>query len=512
MNEITEFANNLARSEFKFFAQRAFNVIEPSTPFEWNWHIDCISEHLEAVRRGEIRRLIINMPPRSLKTMLVSVLFPAWVLGNEPHERFITTSFKFERAVQMSLACRTIIESDWYRSVFARTRIDPSQGQKHNFMTTERGLYYSSAIGSVTGAGASYIICDDPLAPDEAISDTIRNGVNQTIRGTLFSRFNDPRVGRFVMVMQRLHEDDPTGNLAKEGGYTVLKLPAEAKHPVSIALGDKHTWHMDAGDLLFPARLNRDVLTELRRNMTEAAFCGQYLQEPVPLGGGEFKDTWVNYYQAGGVQPKTMNVAILVDAAGGEELQKKKRKLSDYTAMMVVGKGRDQNYYLLDVVRDRLNPTERVEMLFDLHEKWNGLAGKPPKVGYEKYGMMTDTHYIRERQRLSGYNFSLIELGGQMIKEERIRRLIPDMQNGRWYFPANLLYTDKQGRTFDLVRELVNSEMLTFPKSKYDDCLDALSRVYEADLGLAFPKAEVRQAQRMVNEMYMEQPSSWMDW
>lgn len=192
-------------------------------------------------------------------------------------------------------------------------------------------------------------------------------------------------------------------------------------------------------------------------------------------------------------------------------MNKKKRKSSDWTAFMVVGLSNDNNYYLLDIVRDRLNPSDRVDTLFTLHRKWNALTGKSPKVGYEKYGMMTDTHYLRDKQRREGYYFPLIELGGRMMKEERIRRLIPDMQQGRWYFPENLIYVDSDDRRFDLVSELVNSEMASFPRGRFDDMLDALCRIYEPEMGMIFPRVQVKNDMMVRGIERGSESGGWME-
>lgn len=506
-SQIMDVLNAACRLSFDAFAHKAFTLIEPGNNYEYNWHMDCIAEHLEASFRGEISRLIINIPPRCLKSVLVAQLYPAWVLGKEPHHQFIGASYAHTLAERNVMRTRQVLQTEWYKQCFPETEISRDQNQKDYFTTTKAGQYKGTGIGgTITGFGASTLIVDDPINPMEAASDTIRNSANEYIRSTLFSRFNDARKQRMVMIMQRLHEADPTGDLYKDGGYTLVKLPAEAKTSVHIRLNDK-TWTMDTGDLLNPARLPAEALYQMRTDLGEYNYAGQYLQEPVPLGGGEFKDGWVQFYQQGGIQPKTMNIAILVDPSGGDELKKKKKKTSDFTAMMVVGLAPDQNYYLLDIVRDRLNPTERIDMLFMLHQKWNQLGGKPPKVGYEKYGMMTDTHYIRDKQRLDGYNFPLMELGGQTMKEERIRRLIPDMQNGRWYFPQSLMYVDNEGRNFDLVAELTKSEMPTFPRARFDDMLDALSRVYEPDLRLSFPAMKKTLVQR---SMPKPQEGGWL--
>jgi predicted phage terminase large subunit-like protein len=240
-------------------------------------------------------------------------------------------------------------------------------------------------------------------------------------------------------------------------------------------------------------------------------YAGQYLQEPVPIGGGEFKPNWIQYYSQGAIKPKEMNVYIMVDPSAGEESNRKRKKLSDWTAFMVVGLAPDNNMYLLEVVRDRLNPTERIETLFMLHRKWNAVCGKPPKVGYEKYGMMTDTHYIELKKREDAYHFPLIELGGSQSKEDRIRRLIPDMNMGRWYFPNAMDYIDNEGRRFDLVKEIIDSEMATFPRSRHDDCLDALSRIYDMDM--VFPRPKQNMVEKAIKASYNANrgSTSWED-
>lgn len=488
-----EFVDALCREKFDAFAQRAFSIIEPAIRYEWNWHLGCIAEHLEASMRGEIPRLIINMPPRTLKSYKVAKAFPAFVMGREPHKKFICTSYGFEVVEANARDCKQIMTSDWYKNLFPETVISPLLDRITNFATTRGGQYYAaSALSPITGIGCDYMICDDLIKPMEAYSDTVRNSTNANLRTTLLNRFNDRRTGRFIMVMQRLHDDDPTGHLVRDGGYHVLTLPAETKKPITIMLGE-HKWEMAENSLLFPARLSRVELDRIRLDMTEYNYAGQFLQSPVPIGGGEFRDGWVQHYAQGSIKPKEMNVAIIVDQAGGEELNKKKKKLSDWTVILVIGLAPDNNYYVLDMVRDRLNPTERIETIFMVHRKWNAICGKPPKVGCEQIGLMTDTHYLNEKKKQDAYHFPVVPLGaGQRIsKEERIRKLIPDMQNQRWYVPDTHLYVDGEGRRWDLVREFIDVELKTFPKSRYDDIIDCASRILDADLSMVFPKPKI---------------------
>ncbi|CAM5999258.1 unnamed protein product [Sphagnum balticum] len=501
----------MCKTRFDAFAERAFRILEPGIKYEWNWHIGCIAEHLEANLEGELPWLIINLPPRQLKSTLVAQLWPPFVLGRQPHHQFIGASYAASLSERNVVNARKVMNDSWYREVFPEAQLDIER--QDYFTTKKNGQYKGTGIGgTVTGFGCNTLILDDPINPKEAASDTIRNHTNEEIRSTLFSRFNDRRDAHFVGIMQRTHEDDPTGNLARDQRYYVLKLPAEAKKRIYIpALKAGHDWCMEAGELL-TERLTQKDLAELRDDLGEYNYVGQYLQEPVPVGGGEFKSRWLQHYQDGGVKPKTMNICILGDPSAGDENNKKKKKLSDFTAFMVVGLAPDNNYYLLDIVRDRLNPTERVETLFMLHRKWNALAGKPPRVGYEKYGMMSDNHYIKAKMKEDGYNFHMVELGGRVDKESRIRRLIPDMEGGRWYFPANLQYVDNEGRSFDLVRELEMSEMPTFPKARFDDMLDALSRVYDEDMMMTFPRPKQTEKQKMLSSAFKDESGvDWMD-
>ena len=502
--------NAICRESLEAFTCKAFTIAEAGNQFEYNWHIGCIADHLQAVYKGEIDKLIINMPPRAGKTLSTSVALPAWAMGKTPTIKFMLTSFKAPLAENMTRKTRAVMKSDWYKSCFPDTVVSSDMDRQYHFETTAGGQYISSAMESATGSGCDIQICDDPLQPNEAASDKARQNSIDTIRGTLFSRFNDPRKLRFILNMQRLHENDPTGDLLKDGGWTHLKLPAEAKgKSYHIILGNKK-WEMPEGTLLFPSRFTPEVLDEKRTLLGDYNYAGQFLQEPVPIGGGEFNEGWLQFYMSGGVKPKEMNVVILVDPAGGEELNKRKKKSSDWTVMDVWGLANDNNYYLLDRIRDRLNPTDRVNTLFMLHRLWNEKCGKPPKVGYEKYGMMTDTHYIREKQKQDCYNFPLVELGGATSKEERIRRLIPDMQNGRFFFPVALPYIDQDGRKWDMIDEM-RSEMKSFPRAKHDDIMDCWARIYEPELFLVFPKPR----DSMVSKAYAAssvKADSWETW
>lgn len=505
--------SRLAETNFDAFAQRAFKIIEPAVQYEWNWHIGCIAEYLMANLMGQIPWLIINEPPRTLKSTLVAQLWPAFVLGRQPEHQFIGAAYASSLSERNVIKASQIINDAWYKAIFpeVQLRID----RMDYLETTMNGAYKGCGIGgTVTGFGCNTLLLDDPINPKEAASDTIRKNTNAEIRSTLFSRFNDRRSAHFIGIMQRTHEDDPTGNLAKDPRYFVLKLPAQNRKKTTIYIPHPRSlepWQMKPNEYLTP-RLTASDLEEMRNDLGDYNFVGQYLQEPVPVGGGEFKNKWVQHYQDGSLKPKNLNICILCDPSAGDEINKKKKKTSDFTAFMVVGLAADNNYYLLDLVRDRLNPTERIDTLFTLHRKWNALSGKPPRVGYESYALQSDLHYIKSKQKQDTYNFQVIKLGGKIEKEARIRRLIPDMQTGRWYLPPNLQYVDNEGRTFDLVRELVESEMPTFPKARFDDMLDAMSRVYDEDMMMTFPRPKPTTKQKILSSGQSDTEDDWRNW
>jgi phage terminase large subunit-like protein len=500
----------VCRQNFGAFVQKAFEIIEPGTDFEFSWHIDCIAEHLQAQFEGdeELKKLVINIPPRCLKSVEVAQIYPAWAMGREPHHQFIGASYAHTLAERNVMRCRQIMQSEFYQDTFT-TRISQDQNQKDYFTTTEAGQYKGTGIGgTVTGFGARTLVIDDPVNPKEAASDTIRvNAINE-IRSTLFSRFNKFSEGRMTLIMQRVHEQDPSGDLLKDGGCYHLKLPAENKGKTISYSRNGKSWEMEEGELLTP-RLGRADLDELMLLLSEYNYVGQYLQEPVPLGGGDFREEWLQEYAQGSIKPREMNVVILMDQAGGEQLNKKKKKLSDWTVISVIGLASDNNYYLLDMVRDRFNPTDRVNTLFMLHRKWNQLCGKPPKVGVEQIGMMTDAHYIKEKCKQDAYHFSVTPVGGTQIKEERIKWLVPVMQQNRFYVPGNLIYIDSEGRRFDLIDEM-KGEMRSFPRSRWDDILDTISRLGDVDLNLQFPKPKATMVQKAMRPR--AEPDNWENW
>lgn len=225
-----------------------------------------------------------------------------------------------------------------------------------------------------------------------------------------------------------------------------------------------------------PVLLSQQDLVEKRRDMGPYTFGTQMLQNPVADKAMGFKEEWLKYYDALKDISK-WNTYIIIDPAS------KKKKTNDYTVMKVIALAPDNNYYLIDAVRDRLNLVQRASKLFDLHRKH-----KPTAVGYEEYGMQSDVEHIEYVMEQENYRFKITRLGGTVAKEDRIQKLVPIFEQGRFYLPRNLPFFDYEGRRRDFVNDFINDEYLSFPVSVHDDMLDCMARILEPDLGAKFPK------------------------
>lgn len=249
-----------------------------------------------------------------------------------------------------------------------------------------------------------------------------------------------------------------------------------------------------------PVLKSKAWLNDKRLKQGSYVFACQQLLDPKADNTQGFKLAWVQYTD----QKSTgagMNKYILVDPAN------EKTKKSDYTSMWVIGLGADGNYYVLDIVRDKLSLNERVMLVIDLHRKW-----KPLGVGYEKYGMQSDISYLKEKMEEQEYRFKVTPLGGSMAKNDRIRRLIPLFESERFYFPKEYRRTNYEGKSEELVEIFIDSEYQEFPVAAHDDMLDALARITDEDMKAIFPKQRAISTAPKVTG-YMDgysNPQGWM--
>jgi hypothetical protein len=265
------------------FAKQAWPTIEPNEPFVHGWHMDAIADHLSAVKAGQIRNLLITIPPRHTKSTQVSVMFPAWVWTDQPWAKFLFASHAHSLSERDSVKCRRLVESDWYRKEFGiRWKLRADQNTKLRFDNSEGGYRIATSVGgAVVGEGGDYIVVDDAHKPMEVYSDTMRDGVLKWWDVEFSTRANNPKTVRKIVIMQRLHENDLVGHLLEKGGWEHLCLPAEfdsarKRKATSIGWTDPRK---DDGELLWPVRVGASELAELKRDLGDAA-SGQLDQDP----------------------------------------------------------------------------------------------------------------------------------------------------------------------------------------------------------------------------------------
>ena len=289
---------SILRTDLSSFVQKTFATVDPGTPYSHNWHIDLIAEYLEACTRREIKRLIINIPPRYLKSIAVTVGWPAWLLGKNPAERIIAASYAHTLSLKHSIDTRLVVKSEWYGRIFPATRLVDDQDTKQKFVTTERGMRYATSVdGSAIGEGGNFLIVDDPHSAAGALSDVQRASACTWFDQGFATRLNDKKNGVIVVVMQRLHANDLTGHLLEKGGWEHLCIPALSEGRTVIDFGRVHVTRED-GEPLHPAREDIAAIAKQKIALGSYAFAGQYQQRPAPAEGGIFKAEWLRRYDA----------------------------------------------------------------------------------------------------------------------------------------------------------------------------------------------------------------------
>jgi len=440
----------ILRSDFYAFVHRCALELHPSLEFLPNWHLEVICQKLDAVRRGEIKRLIINVPPRHLKSIAGSVCLPAYILGHDPTVQIICASYGQDLADKLARDCRSIMNARVYRDIFG-TRLDKTT--LHDFATREGGFRMSTSVGGVlTGRGADLIIIDDPLKPDEAVSDVARNAVNQWYDNTLRSRLNSKLDGGIVIIMQRLHEDDLVGHVLRQEEWEVVSFPAiaeiEETHEFQTIYGRFHHQRR-IGDILHPAREPRETLDILKNSMGEYNFAGQYQQSPAPFGGGMVKAEWFKRYTRRELPESFDQIIQSWDTAN------KPSELADYSVCSTWGL-KDKRIYLLHALRERMaypDLKRAVRRQSDLHH--------PDVILIEDKA--SGTQLIQELIGEGVHNVQKVKPQGDKVM--RMHAQTAPIENGFVYLPTDAPW----------LSEYIH-ELTTFPRGKYDDQVDSTSQ------------------------------------
>ena len=271
--------------------------MEPETPFQDGWHLRAICEHLEACFRGEIRNLVINMPPRHCKSLLCSVFFPVWTWINDPSKRWLCSSYSYGLATRDSIRSRRIIQSEWFQMRFPESCLRADQKSMGRYENLAGGTRIStSVLGAATGEGGDFILVDDPHKVLDATSENARTGVINWWNQTMSTRGNDPKTVVRIVVGQRVHFGDLCGAIEEQGTYEHLILPAEYEGDASVtSLGWKDP-RTEPGELLWEDRFGREDIDQLKTMLGSYAASAQLQQTPVPQEGGMIKESWLQRY------------------------------------------------------------------------------------------------------------------------------------------------------------------------------------------------------------------------
>lgn len=459
MSSKLDLFNAIIRSDFASFVHRSVLTLNPGSIFIPNFHIDAIAYQLELIRRGEINRLVINLPPRYLKSIITSVAFPAFLLGHDPRRRIICLSYGAELAAKHAADCRAIMTSDWYRRAFPQMMV--SRTADSNIHTSRQGFRKTSSVGgALTGLGGDLFIIDDPQKPVDAQSQPLRDQLNQWFSNTLVSRLDNKEKSSIILVMQRVHLNDLTGYLTETSDrWSVLSLPAIAEVDERIQIGDSQFHERRAGEALHERYESLTTLEKLRSEMGTDVYSAQYQQAPVPSGGAMIQRRWLRYYEV--VPEESLSARIIQswDCAGKEGAQNSWSVCTTWP----VDEG---NYYLLDVTRGRFDYPKLRQTALALAERHN-----PTAILIEDASAGIA---LAQELRQTG-RFRVQSIPVDRDKVTRLYVQAAKFEAGKVYLPRHAPFlTD------------LEAELLTFPQGKHDDQVDSLTQALSFDASFGY--------------------------
>lgn len=455
--------HQLLKYDFSTFIGKTLATINPAAGYLPNWHIDLIAEYLEAARRGDITRLIINMPPRALKSVCVSVAWPAWILGHNPKSRIMAASYAQSLSVKHSIDCRLVIGSPWYRRVFPDVVLTGDQNEKHKFMTTGRGFRFATSVGgSTTGEGGNFLIIDDPLSPMQAMSDAGRDEANHWFDHTFSSRLDDKKKGVIVLVMQRLHPQDLTGYLLAKGGWRHLCLPAVAMATETHDFGNVHK-RRDIGELLHERRENKELIERAKIELGSAAFAAQYQQQPISSEGMMVRPWWFKRYQE---MPAAYDRIVQ-----SWDTAIKSGSHHDASVCLTFAEHEGKSY-LLDAQVLRAEYPELKRAFSTLAEKW-----KPQAILIEDRA--SGQQLLQDARRET--SLPLIARNPKSDKVTRFAAVSAMIEAGRVALPEQARWLAD-----------FESELFSFPNGTHDDHVDALTQYLDWLRASSWEKLRIR--------------------
>ncbi len=455
----------LAAKSLYEFTKHMWRVIEPEATYVDGWHIKSICEHLEAVTNFHIKRLIVNEPPRHMKSIVSCVMWPAWVWGHYPNRSFIFGSHTLNLAQRDSIKTRQIIESDEYRKIFKHDwTLRDDQNTLSQFTNSKGGVRRAVSVGStVTGSGGDYLLVDDPNDAGEIYSETARESVIYWYDKVLATRVNDPVNHAKVIIMQRLHENDLSGHVLKNADYDRLILSGEYDPDHEMKSRTKLNFkdpRKIKGEILWPERFTADSLKDLKKSLGEDGEA-QINQVPKSMSGGLILKTDWQFYKSSPSQIE--QIGLFIDPA------QKPGITNDYSAFAVWAKSLNA-YYLLDLMREKTDAPLLEALTLDLANKW-----RPDLILIEdKSAGSSLIQYLRRDTVLPVLAFD----PGQRDKVVRATAAVPTIRAGKCHLPEHIRGRDENGQAINLVDVFIK-EHETFPRAKHDDMVDTTSMMIE---------------------------------
>lgn len=461
------------------FIRQGWSYVEGAREFTDGWHIGAIAEHLEAVKSGQIRRLLINQPPRTMKSLTLTVFFPAWCWIDNPNLQFLYTSYSERLSMRDSVKCRRLIESDWYQSRWGHVyQLTGDQNTKIRFDNTKLGYRIATSVdGTTTGEGGDIVGIDDPLNA-RGVSEAALESTHEWFTQVLPTRFNDPKTGRAILSMQRLNELDPSGhvlaNLKDE--YTCLILPMEYEpdrkcYTIPLPSTKGKPWcdpRTEVGELLWPERMGAKEVRQLKKELqSEYAIAGQLQQRPAPAEGGIIKKAWFKLWPAGRPFPEFEYVIQSYDTAFTE------KTTNDPTACSVWGVFKEEgrwNVLLLDCWSDFL---EYPQLRKKVVEEFASMYGDPPRnvdmilIEDKGSGIALRRDLQQSGLPVRAYN------PGKADKVQRAHMVSHLLEAGLVYVPESDK-EERRGMPRSWVMPLLD-EVIMFPNAKRDDYTDTLT-------------------------------------
>jgi hypothetical protein len=402
------------------FLERAFREIERDKPLLLHPYVEFLCAELMRVAAGVERRLILNLPPRHLKSLLTSVAFPAFLLGRDPRLRIAVVSHSQHFARILALPCHRTVSSNWYRKVFPQTRLQADRNSAIDFETTAGGGRYAASFQTgITGRGFDLIVIDDPLSAQDARSDAERERVNETYHEMIASRLDDPASGKIILVHQRLHEDDLSGHLLAKGGWRHHKLPLVAEEETTYQIGSR-LWVRSPGDVLLPEHFTEEIIRQVRAEQGETIFSTQYQQNPSATEGDLIKRDHIQMFQE--LPPGARQITLSLDTAT------KTSEASSFSVCLVIASD-DKRHYVVDVFRARVDPVELREAVLRLITQYkpNKILIEDASSGISLQAMLKEGNHRAELRPTRGQG-----------KEERLESVLHYFVEGRVFVKASL--------------------------------------------------------------------------